>query len=253
VVTFSYHSGVPMINSAPRIGLTTYREPARWGEWNEPADLLPALYTGAVQAAGAVALLLPPGPAEQAGAALDGVDGLLVAGGADVDPARYGADRDPRTGGARADRDEWELALVHEALDRDLPLLAVCRGMQVLNTALGGTLIQHLPDLVGTDLHAPIVGGHGRHDVRLEAGSRLAGLYGERAEIATHHHQAVDRLGAGLVACGWADDGIVEAVHLPGATWVVGVQWHPEVCGGAPLFGALGAAAVHYRTAGVAR
>lgn len=228
--------------SAPRIGCTTYREPARWGEWSEVADLLPAQYASAVQRAGAVALLLPPGPPELAGAALDGVDGLLVAGGPDVEPARYGAERHPRTGGARAERDEWELALVDAALERDLPLLAVCRGMQVLNVALGGTLVQHLPDVVGTDAHSPAVGDFGRHAVHLEPGSRLAGVLGERAVTATHHHQAVDRLATGLVACGWADDKVVEAVEAPGRSWTFGVQWHPEAHDGDALFAAFAAA-----------
>src|SRR5206468_5232092 len=126
-------------------------------------------------------------------------------------PDRYHAPRHPKTGGAREERDGWELDLVLEALNRDLPLLGVCRGMQVLNTALGGTLIQHLPDVVGSDVHAPLVGAHGRHPVVLEAGSRLAAICGERIEIATHHHQALDELGAGLRACGWAEDGTVEA------------------------------------------
>jgi putative glutamine amidotransferase len=235
------------VPSPPRIGLTTYREPARWGEWNEPADLLPAIYTGSVQEAGAVAVLLPPAPAEHARAALDGVHAAVVTGGPDIDPERYDADRHPRTGGARAERDEWELAVVLEALRRDLPLLAICRGMQVLNTALGGTLHQHLPDVVGSDIHAPLVGAHGRHSVRIAAGSRLAATCGERVEIATHHHQAADRLGEGLVACGWADDGIVEAVEVVGRSWAFGVQWHPEAYGGAPLFAALVEAADQHR------
>src|SRR4051812_35725788 len=123
------------IMTAPRIAATTYREPARWGEWSEVADLLPAQYTSAIQRAGAVAVLLPPAPADQAADALAGAHGLLIAGGPDVDPARYGAERHAKTGGARADRDEWELALVTAALELDLPLLAVCRGLQVLNVA----------------------------------------------------------------------------------------------------------------------
>lgn len=224
--------------TAPRIAATTYREPARWGEWNEVADLLPAQYASAIQRAGGVALLLPPAPPEHAAAALAGAHGLLIAGGPDVDPARYGAERHPRTGGTRAERDEWELALVRAALERDLPLLAVCRGMQVLNVALGGTLVQHLPDVVGSEVHSPVVGEHGRHDVLLEPDSRLAAILGEQAVVATHHHQAVDRLGDGLVACGWAEDKVVEAVALPERTWAFGVQWHPEAYDGDALFAA---------------
>ena len=222
----------------PRIGLTTYREPARWGVWDEPADLLPSSYSAAIRAAGGVAMLLPPAPAEHAPFALDGVDGLLVAGGADVDPAQYGAERDPHTGAPRTDRDEWELALVHAALARDLPLLAVCRGMQVLNVALGGDIVQHLPDTTGGDLHCPFVGQHGRHEVDLAPQSLLAGIAGARTEIATYHHQAVGRLGADLVATGWAHDGVVEAIELPTRDWVVGVQWHPEAHAGESLFDA---------------
>ncbi|HVU93163.1 MAG TPA: gamma-glutamyl-gamma-aminobutyrate hydrolase family protein [Jatrophihabitans sp.] len=237
---------MPIVTSLPRVGATTYREPARWGEWNEVADLLPAQYSSALQRAGAVAVLLPPAPPEHAADALAGVHGLLVAGGPDVEPGRYGAERHPRTGGARAERDEWELALVAAALDRDLPLLAVCRGMQVLNVALGGTLLQHLPDVVGSDLHSPLVGEHGRHPVDVEPGSRLAAVIGERAEIATHHHQAVDRLGDGLVACGWAEDKVVEAVELPARSWAFGVQWHPEAHDGDALFAAFAAACARY-------
>jgi len=234
----------------PRIGATTYGEPARWGEWNEPADLLPSSYSSAIQHAGAVALLLPSGPAEHAPVALDGLHGVIVTGGPDVDPARYGAPRHPMTGNPRAARDEWELAVVRTALDRDLPLLAICRGLQVLNVALGGTLIQHLPEVVGTDVHSPVIGEHGRHEVHLDPGSRLGVVIGARTEIATHHHQAVDRLGAGLVACGWADDRIVEAVELPGRTWVFGVQWHPEAHDGNKLFAAFVEACGRFRDGG---
>ena len=139
----------------------------------------------------------------------------------------------------RNDRDDWELALVREALDRDLPLLAVCRGMQILNIALGGTLLQHLPDLVRSDSHAPLKNGFGRHHVTLTSGSRLASLLGEHAEVATSHHQAIDRLGAGLAVCGWASDDVIEAVELRHNRWTIGVQWHPEIQSGAPLFAAL--------------
>jgi putative glutamine amidotransferase len=228
------------VSTRPVIGITTYAETAQWGVWNCPAVLVPADYVHKVSAAGGVPVLLPPlaGDVE----VLDRLDALVVAGGADVDPARYGADRHPKTGGAREERDEWELALARAALDQDLPVLAVCRGLQVLNVALGGTLVQHLPDLVGSEVHSPAVGEHGRHDVRLEPGGRLAGIVGEQAVVATHHHQAVDRLGDGLVACGWAEDKVIEAVELPGRTWTFGVQWHPEAFDGDALFAAFVAA-----------
>jgi putative glutamine amidotransferase len=230
------------VTRPPLVGLTTYREQASWGVWSESADLLPATYAAGVHAAGGVALLMPPGAADTAEVALDAVHGLLVAGGPDIDPDRYGAPRDAATGAPRPDRDEWELALVRAAIARDLPVLAVCRGMQVLNVALGGELRQHLPDEIGSDLHCPTVGVHGRHDVTVATGSALHAVVGDTAEVATYHHQGVDRLGAGLVATAWAADGVVEAVERPGDTWVLGVQWHPEAFAGEPLFAAFVAA-----------
>jgi len=221
--------------TAPRIGITAYREDLEWEGWSLTWDLVPAQYADAVRDAGGVPLLLPPCPAELAGSALDGVHGILIAGGQDVDPERYGARRHRMTGDPRPDRDEWELAVVREAVTRDLPLLAVCRGMQILNVALGGTLIQHLPELVGSHRHAPVKNGFGRHEVRLAGGSRLATVLGERTEVATNHHQSIDRLGDGLVVSGSAEDGVVEAVELPTQTWALGVQWHPEVHDGKGL------------------
>jgi putative glutamine amidotransferase len=224
---------------AARIGLTIYREVAQWGVWHESADLLPASYSFAVQEAGGVALLLAAPRGDYDGIAarvLDGLDGLLLAGGSDVDPGCYGDPRLAATGPADHERDSWEIALTKQALSRNLPVLGVCRGIQVLNTALGGSLVQHVPDLVGSDLHCPVVGVHGRHDVRLEHGSRLGQLLGERTSVATYHHQAVDQLGVGLRATAWADDGLIEGVETAGPDWTVGVQWHPEVHDGAPLF-----------------
>jgi putative glutamine amidotransferase len=231
-----------MPDAPPRIGLTTYREQAAWGVWDEPADLLPISYAEGVRAAGGVPLLLPPGDSNTAADALGGVDGLLLTGGADVDPARYGAERQVSTGAPRPDRDDWELALVHAALAREMPVLAVCRGMQVLNVALGGSLRQHVPDDVGSNLHCPTVGEHGRHAVTLAAESGVAPLLGGQAVVATYHHQSLDRLGDGVVAVGWAEDGVVEAVELSCRPWAVGVQWHPEVFAGAALFEAFVAA-----------
>jgi putative glutamine amidotransferase len=218
--------------------------------WHEPADLLPASYADEVAAAGAVAVLLPPSAPDvrrAADAVLDGVHGVVLAGGADVDPARYGARRDPHTGAACADRDGWELVLAELAMRRGVPLLAICRGMQVLNVALGGDLVQHLPDAVGHDGHCPTVGAHGRHEVQLAPASRIGALLGGQASVATYHHQGVQRLGDGLVATGWAADGTVEAVELPGPGWTVGVQWHPEVHDGAALFAGFVAACAAYR------
>jgi putative glutamine amidotransferase len=252
----TYHFAVTATSvSPPRVGITTYREPAAWGVWDEPADLLPASYADSVAAAGAVPVLLPPVEVDvpgATGAALDGLHGLVLAGGPDVDPARYGAARDPHTGPARTRRDGWELELTRAALDRRMPVLAICRGVQVLNVALGGDLIQHLPDALGTDTHCPVVGVHGRHEVRLDTGTTISTLLGPNASVATYHHQAIDNLGTGLVATGWAEDGTIEAVELEGGAWVVGVQWHPEVHDGAALFAGFRAACDQYRAAVVA-
>lgn len=224
--------------------------------------MLPSTYADAVTAAGAIALLLPPAVAEAAdtsastdtaaavdvaaAAVLDGLHGLILSGGADVDPDRYGAPRDAHTGPARADRDGWELALGRAALDRDLPVLAICRGMQVLNVLLGGDLVQHLPDAVGHDDHQPAVGEHGRHPVRIAAGTALARAIGERCLVATYHHQAINRPGRGLAVTAWAEDGTVEAVEVESATWAVGVQWHPEAHDGTALFDAFAEACSAY-------
>jgi gamma-glutamyl-gamma-aminobutyrate hydrolase PuuD len=219
-----------------------YRETARRGDWDELSDLLPSSYAFAIERAGGVAVLLPPANPAHAAAVLDGLDGLLLSGGADLDPQRYKASRHPHTGTPRPDRDAWETALLEEALRRDLPVLAVCRGMQVLNVALGGDLVQHLPDEIGTEMHLPHVGAHGRHVVDLVPESRLARVIGPHVDTATYHHQAVRTLGKGLVACGWAEDGIVEAVELKARGWVFGVQWHPEAGDDDALFSAFVAA-----------
>jgi putative glutamine amidotransferase len=232
------------VTRPPRIGLSTYREIASWGAWQSPADVLPANYAAGVEAAGGLPLLLPPLAPEPAAVdgVLDGLHGLLLTGGGDIDPAAYGAERDPSTGPARADRDSWELALARAAERRGMPVLGVCRGMQVLAVAHGLTLVQHLPDLVGDDSHSPMVGVHGRHEVAVEPGSRLAGIVGERIEVATYHHQSVAAPVAPLVATAWADDGTIEALERTAGGWWLGVQWHPEVVGGEELFEAFVAA-----------
>lgn len=249
---WTYHFAVTClpVSDPPRIGLTTYRECATWGVWDEPADLLPASYADSISAAGGVALLLPPGAQGLARAAvsvLEGLHGLVLSGGADVDPVRYAADRNAQTGPSRPDRDAWESTLALAALEASLPVLAICRGLQVLNVALGGDLVQHLPEVVGSDLHCPVVGQHGRHDVTFTAGSRLGALLGPGASVATYHHQSVQRVGVGLFATGWAGDGTVEALEHAGDGWVVAVQWHPEVHDGAPLFNGFVAACARYR------
>jgi putative glutamine amidotransferase len=222
------------VSARPVVGITTYRETARWGVWNCPAVLVPADYVRQVSAAGGIPLLLPPIPDDVE--VLGRLDAVVLAGGADVDPERYGAERSPRSGPAAADRDEAELALLEAAVSRDLPVLAVCRGLQLLTVLRGGSLVQHLPDVVGNDAHVPSPGTYGDNAVRIAPGSRLAGLLGTKAVWACHHHQAVDRLGEGLTAVAWAEDGTVEAAELDGARFVVGVQGHPEVGDDARLF-----------------
>ncbi|MGW3288297.1 gamma-glutamyl-gamma-aminobutyrate hydrolase family protein [Streptomyces sp. NPDC001002] len=214
-----------MTGRRPLIGVSTYLESgARWGVWELEAALLPAGYPRLVQQAGGLAAMLPPDAPEHAAAAVSRLDGLVIAGGPDVEPSRYGAEREPRTGPAASARDAWELALVDAALAARVPLLGICRGMQVLNVALGGTLVQHI------DGHAEVPGVFGRHSVKPVPGTLYASAVPEETSVPTFHHQAVDRLGAGLVACAYAGDGTVEAVELPrGSGWVLGVQWHPEM------------------------
>jgi putative glutamine amidotransferase len=217
----------------PVIGVTAQVEQVAFGAWNERSAFVPVSYTEAVQRAGGVAVLLAPDPSADADPSpwLDLLDGLVLTGGADVDPAAYGAEPHPMTRNTVPARDAFELALTRGAVERELPLLGVCRGMQVLNVALGGTLIQHLPDVVGHDGHRRSLGTFqgNDHDVRLVPGSLAARAAGEeRHPTKSHHHQAVDCLGSGLVVTGHAvEDELPEAVELPGR-WVLGVQWHPE-------------------------
>ncbi|MFH9014391.1 gamma-glutamyl-gamma-aminobutyrate hydrolase family protein [Streptomyces sp. NPDC017943] len=212
-----------MVNG-PLIGVSTYLEAgARWGVWELEAALLPVGYPRLVQRAGGLAVMLPPDDPERAAAAVARLDGVVIAGGPDVEPVRYGAEREPRTGPPAPERDAWELALIDAALAADVPLLGICRGMQLLNVALGGTLVQHI------DGHAEVVGVFGGHAVTPVPGSLYGRVVPEEEFVPTYHHQAVDRLGEGLVPSAYAADGTVEAVELPSARWVLGVQWHPEM------------------------
>lgn len=211
--------------SRPIIGISTYVERARWGVWDTPTALLPRSYVDCVVKAGGVPVLLPS--VGEDASALSAVDGVLLAGGADVDPARYGQDVHEKTV-SRPERDGFEFALVTGALNRGLPVLGVCRGMQVLNVALGGTLTQHLPETVGHGEHQPAPAVYGHNRATFVEGSRAAGIFGAEAKVQCYHHQSVAELGAGLRAVGWASDGTVEAVEAPGEKFVLGVQWHPE-------------------------
>ncbi|MFT3798075.1 gamma-glutamyl-gamma-aminobutyrate hydrolase family protein [Microbacterium sp.] len=216
---------------APVIGLTTYLEQAKQGVWDVRAAFLPQQYFTSVTDAGGIAVLLPPQPAGAgvAEAILDGLDGLILTGGLDVQPELYGAPRDPRTDPARPDRDEWELALLRVAQERRMPVLAICRGLQLVNVARGGTLHQHLPEALGTERYRIGGGVFATNRVDVAEGSALAELVGAGAfDVHSYHHQGVDRLGAGLVVTAQTDDGLVQAVESTGDGYLVGVQWHPE-------------------------
>jgi putative glutamine amidotransferase len=239
--------------SRPVIGICTALERARWSVWDQQAALLPYDYIRAVHAAGGLALLLAPDPAlvEDPTQALDLIDGLLLAGGADIDPAAYGQARHAETVDTVPERDAFEIALVRGAIARDLPVLGICRGMQLINVACGGTLMQHLPERYGHHEHRRVVGSFdgADHDVLLAAGSLAARAAGEsRHGTKSHHHQGVERIGEGLRVSGRSTlDELPEAIEWDGAApprrFVLGVQWHPEADAGSRVVGALVAAA----------
>jgi putative glutamine amidotransferase len=218
----------------PVVGIPSPIELARWGAWESPAHVLPRTYVDHVQRAGGAALILPADAAwaTDPDEVLDHVDALLLAGGADLDPRFYGAEPHPETKGTVPERDTFEIALARRAIERDLPFLGVCRGMQVINVALGGTLHQHLPEVVGHGEHRRTLGPFEQsdHDVELVPGSLAARAAGEHVHVTlSHHHQGVDAVGEGLVVTGRATlDDLVEAVEHPDRRFVLGVQWHPE-------------------------
>jgi gamma-glutamyl-gamma-aminobutyrate hydrolase PuuD len=212
----------------PLVGITTYAEQeVSWGAWKAPAALIPLAYVDAIERAGGRALLVPPS-ADGVDETLDALDAVLFSGGGDVDPAAYGADLHPETGGVSAARDRGELALLGAALERDMPVLAVCRGSQVLNVARGGDLVQHLPEVVGHEQHRHTPGVFADHSVTVEPASLLGGVVGGRAPVKSHHHQAFGRIGEGLKEVAWAEDGTIEGLEDPSRTFAVGVLWHPE-------------------------
>jgi gamma-glutamyl-gamma-aminobutyrate hydrolase PuuD len=211
---------------APLIGLTAYCERAVFGVWDVDAVLLPRSYTDMVADAGGAPVLLPP--RLEAVAAVDRLDAVLLAGGADIGADQYGASPHPRAGSARRDRDATELAVLARALQRDIPVLGVCRGAQLLNVALGGSLVQHLPENVGHYGHNPRPGVYGTVAVELDPSGRVGALLGRTVQAQCHHHQAIERLADGLVITGRAADGTIEAVELTDREFVLGVQWHPE-------------------------
>ncbi|HSP73466.1 MAG TPA: gamma-glutamyl-gamma-aminobutyrate hydrolase family protein [Gaiellaceae bacterium] len=219
----------------PLIGITAYSERSvRWGAWELPAVLAPTAYVAAVERAGGRPLLVPPSE-EGVTETLDVLDGLVFTGGPDLDPELYGQDAHPATAGVVPERDRGELALLEAALARDLPVLAICRGSQVLNVALGGDLVQHLPELVGHENHKHTPGVFGDHDVSVEPGSRLDALVRDHA-VKSHHHQGFGRLGEGLRTVAWAEDGTPEALEAADRRFALGVLWHPEAGEDAGLF-----------------
>lgn len=233
--------------AVPVIGLTTYREVAAYGVWRQRADVLASEYADAVVATGGVPVLLPPVAEPGAADVLAArIDGLVISGGADIDPARYGAEPHERTAAWRPDRDAWEAALLDAAQARGMPVLGVCRGMQLMAVHAGGTLDQHTPDLVGHERHSPGGDAYGTVEVATAPGTRVAGLVGERLEVACHHHQSV-REHPGFVAAAYADDGTLEAMEAPGDRFCVAVQWHPETAADVGLLaGLVRAAADHH-------
>ena len=230
----------------PVVGITSYAEEVTWGAWVEEAALVPLSYVRAIERAGGRPLVIPPseGAIEETLAVLDGI---LFSGGSDLDPALYDAEAHPETQGVHEARDRAEMALLTAALERDMPVLAVCRGSQVLNVARGGDLVQHLPDELGHEEHKHTPGEYSDHDVRLEPDTRVGGLLGDRAPVKSHHHQGFGRIGEGLREAGYAEDGTVEALEDPAKRFAVGVLWHPEEGEDMALFEALVEQAAQYR------
>jgi gamma-glutamyl-gamma-aminobutyrate hydrolase PuuD len=230
----------------PIIGITTYITSATFENWTEDSALVPADYVRAVEVAGGRPLLVPPSE-DGMEETLEVLDGIIFSGGSDLDPTTYGQEPHPETKGIVADRDRAELTLLEAALARDMPVLAVCRGSQVLNVALGGDLVQHLPEVVGHDDHKHTPGEYADHDVDLVPETRLAALLGDHAPVKSHHHQGFGRLGSGLRAAARADDGTVEALEDPERRFALGVLWHPEAGEDMRLFEALVEEARRYR------
>jgi putative glutamine amidotransferase len=230
----------------PLVGITTYVVPARWSHWELEAALVPVDYVRAVERAGGRALLVPPS-ADGVEETLDAVDGLVFSGGADLDPALYGQERHAETVGIVAERDRAELALLRGALARDMPVLAICRGAQVLNVASGGSLVQHLPDVVGDDKHMHTPGTFADHDVTLEDGTQLARILGQRAPVKSHHHQGLGHVAPGLRVAARAEDRTIEAVEDASHRFALGVLWHAEADGDMKLFKELVRQAGEYR------
>lgn len=230
----------------PVIGITSYAQEASFGPWKLPVALVPWDYVAAVERAGGRPLVIPPSE-DGIEETLEAIDGLVLTGGADLDPAAYGADPHPATDEPQARRDAAEIALLRAALEKDLPTLAICRGSQLLNVVRGGDLVQHLPEVIGDEKHKQIPGTFSEHSIRIESGSRLGSVVGEHAPVKSHHHQGFGRVGDGLVETAWAEDGTLEGLEDPTRRFALGVLWHPEAGEDAALFDALVEEARAYR------
>jgi putative glutamine amidotransferase len=242
-----------MTEPRPAIAVCAPVTDVSYGVWHQPAVVLPAAYISAITRAGGLALLVAPDPelTEDPDDLLERVDGLILSGGNDIDPATYGADPHPETKGITPERDAFEIALARRAVELDMPVLGICRGMQILNVAFGGTLLQHLPDVFGHEHHRRVAGSfeNADHDVRLRPDSLAAQAAGELVHITkSHHHQGVDVIGEGLAITGVSTlDDLVEAIERPDRRFVLGVQWHPEADERSRVIGALVQAAAALR------
>jgi putative glutamine amidotransferase len=226
----------------PIIGITGELEAARWGNWIREAVVSPVSYTRVVERAGGAPVVLPPVPASSVPALIEGLAGLVLAGGKDLDPSLYDEIPHEQTDAPDHRRDRFELLMTRAAIEADLPFLAIGRGMHVLNVARGGTLTQHLPDRIGDESHKPDPVKMAMHDVQISAASRLGRVLGAAAQVPAAHHQAISSIGSGLLTVAWTQDQVVEAVELQGHRFGIGVQWHPEEGDDLRIFEALVAA-----------
>ena len=232
----------------PLIGITSYTEEVSWGVWTEEAAVVPLAYVRSVEAAGGRALVVPPSD-DGLDETLDALDGVIFSGGADLDPALYDAEPHPETDTPRQERDRAELRMLRTALDRDMPVLAICRGSQLLNVARGGDLVQHLPEALGHERHKHDPGTFSDHSVDVAVDSKLGDLVGGHAPVKSHHHQGIGRIGEGLREVAWAEDGVVEGLEDPAKRFALGVLWHAEEGEDGALFRGLVDEARRYRAA----